>query len=164
MVEYLESVFEVERDSLASWRYLATFFAAPDATLVRHGSDATRARKQPVTLFLHSAGAGALVMRCISPIGQVPTSDFESIERIGKEQERIGFVKICAVEDVLDRSYNLSVEADIFFSADTTQPEEICDLVSRTVMHADWMEKVLLKVDEAISRFRSDLEEEPLHE
>jgi superfamily II DNA or RNA helicase len=109
MVDALKGTFYIEPDPQSErWSYFGTAFIRPDGHLVMPGEQRTPARRQPFTLFLRTlTGDGRVLLRCVSPIGVVPRDDDERIERICAAQQRIGFGKVCAVEDISRGTYNL---------------------------------------------------------
>jgi hypothetical protein len=163
MIDALETTFDVRPDPQPeAWSYFGTVFIRSDRRLFVPGERRTSTRQQPFALFLRTiTGDGRVLLRCISPIGVVPQSDDECIERVCAAQRQIGFNKICAVEDIRRGTYNLTAEGDMLFDPVTTQSQEVADLVARTTQSADHMERVLLKRDEPMDTFRIDLVREP---
>jgi hypothetical protein len=163
ITESLGSLFKIKIESQNNepWSFLATVFVFPDGQLATPSEQKTPVRHQPFTLFLRTAtGDGRVLLRCVSPIGVVRRDDDEAIEHICTAQQQLGSGKICAVDDIKLDTYNLTVEADILFHPDTTQLEEVADLIMRTTRCADHMERALLSVDRTMRYFRDDLSEE----
>jgi hypothetical protein len=163
ITESLGSLFKIKAESQSNepWSFLATVFVLDGQLAAPDEPKTLTTRQQPFTLFLRTArGDGRVLLRCVSPIGFVGRDDDEAIERICTAQQELGSGKICAVDDTKLNRYNLTVETDILFHPDTTQLEEVADLIARTTRCADHMEKALLSVDKPMSHFRDDLSEE----
>lgn len=133
----------------------------PDGRLAPPGQRPAEARQQPFTLSLRTTtGDTQVLLRCVSPIGAVEIWDGARIEQINQAYQALGVGKICAICDARLERCNLTVEADILFHPQSTQREEIIELISRTVHCADHMEKALLDRDEALESFSDLLSEE----
>lgn len=160
----LAEVLEIQvEDRREPWSYFATVYITPDGQLALSGKRPAAARQQPFALYLRTVtGDGRVLLHCVGPVGVVGRNDEASIERINAEQQKLGFGKICAVRDTKLNTYNLTVEADILFHPNTTQPPEVLALIDRTVLCADHLEKALLEaIDQQMEHFRNDLFEEP---
>ena len=83
------------------------------------------------------------------------------MERIHVIHQEIGSGKICALADAKKRTYDLTIEMDVLFHPNTTQLDEVINLVELTASSADQMEQALLRVDQRMDTFRGDLLKEP---
>lgn len=167
MIDNLGKTFKMDIESEhAVGSFFATVFTLPDGRLAGPGPLPNTTRRQPFALFLRTAtGDGRVLLRCVSPVGVVGRNDDQAIERICLAQQKLGFGKICAIDDVKLNTYDLTAEADILFHPMTTQPDEVLDLVTRTTRCADYMEHALLQGrDEPMDTFREELVEEPKRE
>lgn len=167
MIDNLGKTFKMDIESEhAVGSFFATVFTLPDGRLAGPGPLPNTTRRQPFALFLRTAtGDGRVLLRCVSPVGVVGRNDDQAIERICLAQQKLGFGKICAIDDVKLNTYDLTAEADILFHPMTTQPDEVVDLVTRTTRCADYMEYALLQGrDEPMDTFREELVEEPKRE
>ena len=59
--------------------------------------------------------------------------DDDQLDELYELQRELGLAKICVRPDSADRTDRIYVEGDIVFHPDTTQPEELESLVTRTV-------------------------------
>ena len=152
-----------EEPSQDPWSFFVTIYLDQEGYPVLRGHSIAKARYQPLTMFLRTAGDynSNILLRCVSPIGQIAWDDQEETERIHQVQQRIGIGRICALLDAKNRSYDLTIETDMLFHPNTTQAEEVAGLVERTSRCADLIEKMLLNVDQPMDKFRADLFEEP---
>lgn len=116
-------------------------------------------RQQPFALRLQSLGERLLV-RCVSPVGRVgPEESHEEIlADVARRNVRIG--AIAATEQ--EHTYDLTVEEDMLLADDpASDPERVAMLLRRIADEADALEQRHLPGhDEALSSFRSQLEEE----
>ena len=88
-------------------------------------------------ISLHSQAAGAAaLLRCESHVGKVNLRDDETLDLLYDLQRDLGQVKVCARRSERDREDMISVEGDILFDPETTDPEELETLVSRVVYAA----------------------------
>ena len=117
------------------------------------------ARQQPFALRLQSLGERLLV-RCVSPVGRVgpEESHDEILAGVARRNERIGAVSATEQEHTFD----LTVEEDMLLADDpASDPERIAMVLRRIADEADALEQRYLPgQDEALSSFRSQLEEE----
>ena len=88
----------------------------------------------------------ATLIRCVSPVGELDLSDKEVLDKLYNLQREQGVSRVCAHAGDWKRSM-VTVERDRLFRMDTTQPEEIVDLVRSVTRQADEIESVLLHVD-----------------
>jgi len=102
-----------------------------------------------------------VLVRCLSPVGDVGKDDLDSIATIDDAWRELGFGKICAVDDTSLGTYDLTIEGDVLLDAETHQPVELANLVRRTVLCADHIEHRRLGEDAPLERFRHDLLLEP---
>lgn len=115
-------------------------------------------RIQPFGLYLHSH-ADRLVVRCISPVGQVSPKDKQDdiADGIATLPVRLGVLR-----DDKAACYDLTVEDDVLLAAESHDAARITLLVRRVVHQADLCEQRHLPTkDEDIKAFRSGLEKEP---
>lgn len=157
MQKALREVFNIEVTSAPDeWSFWGTVFLTTSDQLCPPG--VRGARQQPFALSLQPAKShGRILLHCTSPIGFVPRDDYESIERISAVQQRIEFGKICAIPDDRLKTYNLTAEGDLLFDSDMTRSEEAANLLERTTLCADMMERALLDKDEPMQTFQNDL-------
>lgn len=131
---------------------------APDNALM--GTVRVRGRQQPFTLLLSST-SGALVVRCVSPIGRLLDGHTpEDIERAAAGAP----VRIGAVRDDRFDSYDFTVESDVLLGHKRHDEARVGALLRRVIEAADRIEHELLERDEPIATFRDDLELEPKYE
>jgi ERCC4-related helicase len=89
-------------------------------------------QQQPFILFLHTyTGNGRVLLRCVSPIDPIPQNDDDAILALWNAHRKGGFGKLCATPDNKFLVYRLTVEADLLFHPEYTQPEEVMDLIRR---------------------------------
>ena len=106
-------------------------------------------RRQPFALELCSYRAGGTTLvECFSPVGRIALDDSAELNRLYELQRRLTLVKVCAEHDLKTRQYDVSVRGDRMFHLDTTQPEEIEDLIIRTVEAADSIEAEMIEDDQ----------------
>lgn len=112
-------------------------------------------RVQPFTLLLESLGTHPIV-RCISPVGCIgPEEDPEAItDSTARYSAKIG-----AILTSQDRTYDLTVEGDVFLTGATeTDATRVALLIKRIVDRADRMEiEHLPGTDEILATFRDDM-------
>jgi hypothetical protein len=107
-----------------------------------------RHREQPFELVLRSQATGeAVLIRCISPVGKLDLRDDETVDWLYNLQWNLGMIRICARPDAKDRQHHVSVGLDRLFHVETTQQEEIDDIVRRAVLAADHIESEFLEGD-----------------
>lgn len=114
-------------------------------------------RIQPFTLLLKSDGQ-YLVVRCVSPVGQVgPEEGMPAIvESVHRRRARIG-----AILGQDESSYDLTVEDDVLLGAPEFDQTRIAALLRHVAENADVLEQVHLEGrDEPFSTFASDLRRE----
>jgi hypothetical protein len=105
-------------------------------------------RKQIFKLQLKSqVFGGDVLIRCISPVGEVDLNDQEKLDRLYCMQQDTSMSKVCAVYNPRLRKYLVTIEGDRLFDLDTTHWQEIDDLVTTTVEAADKIECELLDCD-----------------
>ncbi len=106
-------------------------------------------REQPFQLFMRSQVLGdATLIRCVSPVGILNLEDPETLDGLYDWQRRLGMVRVCAHYDLKHHASHVTVEHDRLMHLDTTQHEEVDDLVIRTALAADRLEEALLDCDE----------------
>lgn len=162
-VDYLHEVFRIERTpSAEDTCAVGTVFIGRDGELLRPAELRESVwRQQHFTVFLRTAPGGHVLLRCLSPVGDVGKDDFDSIATIDDAWRELGFGKICAVDDTSLGTYDLTIEGDVLLDAETHQPVELANLVRRTVLCADHIEHRRLGEDAPLERFRHDLLLEP---
>lgn len=117
-------------------------------------------RKQPFQLELRSQSVGdATLIRCTSPIGLLDLRDDSVVDELYELQRRLGMVRVCARFDAKHHRHHTSVELDRLFHIDTTQQEELVDMVVKTVLAADSIEEALLGQDSDSAEWRAEEEE-----
>ena len=118
-------------------------------------------REQPVELMLMSQAVGdATLIRCKSPIGLLDLDSDDAVDELYELQRRLGMVRVCTHFDAKHRRYIASVETDRLFHIDTTQYEEIEDIVRRTLLAADAIEEEMLNEDQDSSELLVESPEE----
>jgi superfamily II DNA or RNA helicase len=163
MTESLSETFElIPEPSQHPWSYFVTIFLDQDGAPNPRGKGRERLRYQPLTLFLKTSTSDQhVLLRCVSPIGKVAWDDSDEIEQIAMIHQGIGHGKICALADAKKQTYDLTIEMDMLFHPNTTQFDEVINLVERTASSADQIEQALLNVDQKMDMFRADLFKEP---
>ena len=148
------------------WEQYLTLYIDRNGEAAQTGSSSASLRRQPVAVFLHAHGRdGRILLRCVSPIGVLSTSDFAKIMDLHLLNDRGGKAKICSILDPRADTYNFTVEADILFNSSTTQEQEVRDMILTTIRQADHLEYELLPDrDRTMEEFRKDLIEEPHRE
>ena len=116
-------------------------------------------RIQPFTLLLDSI-AGRLLVRCISPVGVVDLA--ASLGAI-QDSVRTKPVRIGAVLDREDGSYNLTVQEDVLLADRAHDGARVNALLKRVAEEADRLELIHLPgADRTLDVFVEDLREEGL--
>jgi hypothetical protein len=116
-------------------------------------------RFQPFTLLLDSLG-GRLLIRCISPIGVVDLA--ASLEAI-QDSVRTKPVRLGALRDLEDGSYNLTVQEDVLLGDCVHDDARVNALLKRVAEEADRLEQIHLPgTDRALAVFADDLRQEGL--
>ena len=120
-------------------------------------------RIQPFVLFLRSVGAHRTVaLHCVSPVGNLG-QHYDPV-KILELQAKLTGAKLCEVSADEADTYTLTAEGDILFNPETTQAEEVLDLLTRVAVAADLAERRLLSgEDQPMSLFRRDLHRELRH-
>lgn len=148
----------ITENSINLYSYIGTCYVKNGIRLLRYDEICDECRNQPFELYLKSVvGYNKILLHCVSPIGKIGYQHNNKIKELNNMSNKIGFGKICLVDNEKIKSYDLSIEADILFHPDTTQFEEVLDLVERTVVSADNLEKKLLGKDESINSFLDSL-------
>ena len=120
------------------------------------GTVRRRGRVQLFTLVLRSIG-GWPIVRCISPVGVLaPGDDPRRIAKVAAGHR----IRICALRDDHRSSYDLTVEDDVVLGDERYDEERVAVLLARVTRQADSLAEELLEVDQPMSQFRTDLEEE----
>ena len=104
-------------------------------------------REQAFELRMRSQVVGeATLIRCISPVGHMDLTDDGVVDELYERQRDLSVARVCAHPG--DRHHSMvTVENDRLFRLDTTQPEEIVELVRSVVLDADRIEASILRVD-----------------
>jgi len=157
----LERTYRVEWDRKGSPTAVCGTVFRSAGRLLPPGNASGTARQQPFVLFLgFDAQSGAALLRAISPVGKVPYASAAATELLLVEPELEG-VKICELPGDEADTYSLTAEGDILFDAETTQQEEVDDLLERVCLGADRLEATLLELlDQPLATFRRDLGKE----
>ena len=130
----------------------------------KNRDDHSNYREQPFELVLRAQVAGdATLIRCKSPIGLLDLNNDEVIDELYDLQRKLGMVRVCVRFDLKSRLSDASVEMDRLFHIDTTQHEELVDMVCRTVLAADEIEKSLLKQDSDSTGWMGQADAEGVH-
>lgn len=119
--------------------------------IVRSDTDKNcdNSRKQIFKLELKSqVFGGEALLRCISPVGEIDLNDQEKLDGLYYFQQKTNMSKVCAVYDSKFKKHIVTVEGDRLFNLETTQWQEIEDLVKMTVEAADKIECELLDRDD----------------
>lgn len=144
------------------WSYFGTILINHAGKALSRKGTAENVRHQPFTIFLRSASDGKkMLLRCVSPIGQVTWDDQFEMDRIDTVYQQVGHGKLCAISDAKKQTYDLTIELDMLFDPTTTQFDEFASLVERTTQSADQIEQHLLQLDQTMEKFRVDLLQEP---
>lgn len=115
-------------------------------------------RQQPFSILLGMHGQHFMV-KCISPIGEISLAEDEEdlILKIGK----IAFkrkITIGVIPGAEERSYNLTVEGSVILGEEKEEDKMMVSwLINKIISNADLLEKELLKKDEPMRIFKSDL-------
>jgi len=116
-------------------------------------------RIQPFTFLLDSLD-GRLLIRCISPIGVVDL--VASLEAI-QDSVRTKPVRLGAIRDFEDGSYNLTVQEDVLLGDRAQDAARVNVLLKRVAEQADRLEQIHLPdADRALHVFKDDLRQEGL--
>jgi hypothetical protein len=108
-------------------------------------------RKQSFQLELRSqVVGGATLLRCVSPVGEIDLNDKNNLNALYSLQHKTGMPKICATYDPKRKKHIVTVAGDRLFNLNTTQWQEIEDLIVRTVEAADRIESSMLECDEDV--------------
>lgn len=111
-------------------------------------------RIQPFTLFMDSMGE-RLVIRCISPIGVV---DVGAMREAIAESTAKHRVRLAAVREREEGSYNLTVQEDVLLAATEHDAVRVRSLLARVAEEADRLEAIHLPGrDRSLDLFRADL-------
>jgi ERCC4-related helicase len=115
-------------------------------------------RQQPFGLYLRIV-AGRLVVRCISPVGDVSAEGrIMEIKKVARLLE----VAVGAVQRE-GASYDLTVEDDVVLASAVHDLARVASLINRVVPRADAIEDAFLEIDAPLSTFALDLEREYGH-
>ena len=116
-------------------------------------------RIQPFTLFLDSL-EGRLLVRCVSPVGVV---NLEEIQEALEESVSTSHVRLGAILDREDGSYNLTVQDDVILGDASHDAVRVVALLRRVGDHADRLELIHLPgEDSPLHSFADDLRQEGL--
>lgn len=114
-------------------------------------------RIQPFTLLMDSM-AGKLLIRCISPVGVV---DLESAMDDIQESVAADPMRVGAVRESEDGSYNLTVQEDVLLADRTHDIARVSALLERIAEQADRLERTHLPgEDRKLHQFAHDLRQE----
>jgi hypothetical protein len=119
-----------------------------------------RLRRQPFTLILRSIG-GRPAIRCVSPVG---TLKLELEEQQVFEATRPGAIRVGVVFDATFESYNLTIEGDVLLGCEEHDLSRVSWLLEQVNTAADRLEEIILRRDEPMTTFRSDLDREAAYE
>ena len=112
-------------------------------------------RQQPFTLLLRCF-IDHLLVRCISPVGQVYQAQYQQTIQASVA---VSPAKIGAIPAAADRSYNLTVEDEVLLCGDdNVNAVRVADMVKRVATEADRLEHLHLNGrDEPLTTFKKDL-------
>jgi len=111
-------------------------------------------RIQPFTLFLDSLGS-RLLLRCVSPVGVV---DFVNMLEAIVSSVALHRVRLGAVEERDQGSYNLTVQEDVLLAEPQYDATRASALLRRVAEEADRLELIhLLGHDQSLGVFRKEL-------
>lgn len=147
----LSATFALEVCPTGSNRKCAGIVSIQDGQILRQRTPRTTdgLRRQAFDLELRShAVSDATLMRCTSPVGPADLSDRRILDHLYDLQRDLGKAKVCARPEARRRQHLVTVEGDLLFHPETTQFNEVEQLVIRTVEAADTIEKELLERDE----------------
>ena len=119
-------------------------------------------RQQPFSLLLRSI-ADRIIVRCISPIGQVLSDDgLSEVESHSSAQH----VRIGAIRTEDKRTYDLTIEDDVLVqSVEAVDTSRVAWLTNRVTVAADDLERALLPgQDHPLEVFKEDLAKEGRYE
>lgn len=126
-------------------------------TVLLHRTHGLASRQQPFVLTLRSVN-DLLVVRCVSPVGQVLASaDETAIEEMAAACE----ARIGAVLDVEGDRYDLTVEDDVVLGPVSTDARRVAAMLTRVVRSADQIEQEELPgKDQALADFKPHIDRE----
>jgi ERCC4-related helicase len=134
MQKYLEQSKYIDIHSREKWSLEGSAKIFSKTKCTDESDKQSISQQQPFILFLHTfTGNGKVLLRCTSPIDPIPQNDDESILALWNAHRKGGFGKLCAALDNKLLIYRLTVEADLLFHPQYTQPEEVMDLIQRIV-------------------------------
>lgn len=114
-------------------------------------------RIQPFTLFLDSLG-GRLLLRCVSPVGIV---DIDQLQHEIAQSAMTSRLRLGAVEDRDEKSYNLTVQEDVLLAAPEYDHARAAALLQRVGREADRLEfQYLPGFDQPLEVFEEKLKQE----
>lgn len=106
--------------------------------LYEAGAAPTDARSLDFRLLLRAvSGSPHTILRCAIVDGTIRDGEDDAVEATWNAHRRLGLGRLCVVHDERAKVYKLSVEEDILFSPAWTQPDELRDLLARTLHGAD---------------------------
>jgi hypothetical protein len=111
-------------------------------------------RIQPFALLLKSDGE-RLVVRCVSPVGQVGAEEAMEALVVSARKQR---VRIGAILGQDESSYDLTVEEDVLLGDPAYDARRVASLLRRVAEEADALERTHLpSLDQALDVFEGDL-------
>jgi hypothetical protein len=126
--------------------------------LVKPGQerDGDDVREQPIRLELRTHGAtGHVLLHLESPAGPADLADWA--EDLVRWQSDLNGMKLCAHPTTRQGTHDLTVEADLFFSPELTQVEEVEQVLARVAVAADIVEAELEPGrDRSLSEYRAE--------
>ena len=151
--ERLKVIFQID-DSVTpidSKRRYVGIATLQNRRIIRPGAETVNAehRNQLFQLELRSqVVGGSTLLRCVSHVGDIDLFDQGNLDNLYDMQSKTGMSKVCATYDPKRKKHLVSVEGDRLFDLETTQWQELEDLIVRTVQVADRIESEVLKRDE----------------
>jgi hypothetical protein len=121
-----------------------------------HLCDDGAKRQQPFALMLRSVGE-RLVVRCVSPIGQVMASQGRALADVPAAR----MLRIGVIVDSKSGAYDMTVEDDVLLGDPAHDHERVARVVARVVRGADRLEQVHLPDrDQPLAIFRPQIDSE----
>lgn len=109
-------------------------------------------RHQGFDLELRSRATGdATLVRCTSHVGLLNLADDDTLDQLYDLQRTLDHARVCLKPDLKHGRHEVRVERSLLFHPETTQIEEVEELVLETTRQADQLEEVLLARDEGLA-------------
>ncbi len=98
------------------------------------------------------AQSDATLVRCTSDVGWVDLHRPKKFDELLEIQRDLGPVRICARKDQNRKRLRVTIERSLLFHPETTQGEELKELIAETAGQADRIEERLFEVDAPVTR------------